>query len=79
MLKAYEMALTTWFEWLDNHVNRSKTRVFFVSSSPTHNRHAKLLIRTISPNFEVNLSDFALFLRRFLFLFFLSFFVFYLG
>lgn len=38
MLKAYEMALTTWFEWLDHHVNRSKTRVFFVSSSPTHNR-----------------------------------------
>ena len=35
MLKAYEMALTTWFEWLDNHVNRSKTRVFFVSSTGT--------------------------------------------
>ncbi|CAI9111032.1 OLC1v1011165C1 [Oldenlandia corymbosa var. corymbosa] len=38
MLPAYEMALQTWFDWIDNHVNRTKTRVFFVSSSPTHNR-----------------------------------------
>lgn len=39
MLRAYDMALKTWFKWLDNHVNRSTTRVYFVSSSPTHNRY----------------------------------------
>ncbi|KAG9160177.1 hypothetical protein Leryth_025959 [Lithospermum erythrorhizon] len=38
MLHGYEMALHTWSEWLDAHVNRSRTKVFFTSSSPTHNR-----------------------------------------
>ncbi|KAA8532051.1 hypothetical protein F0562_006807 [Nyssa sinensis] len=38
MLDAYEMALKTWSDWLDIHVNRTKTKLFFVSMSPTHNR-----------------------------------------
>ncbi|KAI3441417.1 PMR5N domain-containing protein [Psidium guajava] len=36
--RAYEMALNTWSDWLEVHVNRSKTQVFFVSMSPTHER-----------------------------------------
>ncbi|VFQ87417.1 unnamed protein product [Cuscuta campestris] len=38
MLRAFEMTLKTWSDWLDIHVNRTKTRVFFVSMSPTHSR-----------------------------------------
>ncbi|PIA59569.1 hypothetical protein AQUCO_00400450v1 [Aquilegia coerulea] len=36
MLRSYEMALKTWSEWLEIHVNRTKTQLFFVSMSPTH-------------------------------------------
>ncbi|KAF9591934.1 hypothetical protein IFM89_010292 [Coptis chinensis] len=36
MLRSYEMALNTWSDWLEIHVNRSKTQMFFVSMSPTH-------------------------------------------
>ncbi|KAI6675240.1 hypothetical protein NL676_003146 [Syzygium grande] len=36
MPRAYEMALNTWSDWLEMHVNRSKTQLFFVSMSPTH-------------------------------------------
>ncbi|XP_057524722.1 protein trichome birefringence-like 34 [Amaranthus tricolor] len=38
MLKAYEMALKTWSDWLVNHVNHSKTRIFWISMAPTHER-----------------------------------------
>ncbi|QCE11986.1 Protein trichome birefringence-like 34 [Vigna unguiculata] len=38
MLRVYEMALRTWSDWLEVHVNRNKTRLFFVSMSPTHER-----------------------------------------
>ncbi|KAM7529536.1 hypothetical protein LguiB_032946 [Lonicera macranthoides] len=38
MLQGYEMALKTWSDWLDIHVNRTRTKLFFVSISPTHNR-----------------------------------------
>ncbi|XP_043710579.1 protein trichome birefringence-like 34 [Telopea speciosissima] len=38
MLRSYEMALKTWSDWLDIHVNRTKTQLFFVSMSPTHLR-----------------------------------------
>ncbi|KAK6943440.1 Trichome birefringence-like, N-terminal domain [Dillenia turbinata] len=38
MPRCYEMAIRTWSNWLEVHVNRSKTRVFFVSMSPTHQR-----------------------------------------
>ncbi|KAJ4969855.1 hypothetical protein NE237_002954 [Protea cynaroides] len=38
MLRSYEMALKTWSDWLDIHVNRTKTHLFFVSMSPTHLR-----------------------------------------
>ncbi|KAF7849336.1 hypothetical protein BT93_L0959 [Corymbia citriodora subsp. variegata] len=34
--RAYEMALNTWSDWLAVHINKSKTQVFFVSMSPTH-------------------------------------------
>ncbi|XP_027925641.1 protein trichome birefringence-like 34 isoform X1 [Vigna unguiculata] len=40
MLRVYEMALRTWSDWLEVHVNRNKTRLFFVSMSPTHERSA---------------------------------------
>ncbi|KAK6943439.1 Trichome birefringence-like, N-terminal domain [Dillenia turbinata] len=36
MPRCYEMALQTWSNWLEIHVNRSRTRVFWVSMSPTH-------------------------------------------
>lgn len=35
---AYEMALNTWSDWLETHVNRSKTLLFFVSMSPSHEK-----------------------------------------
>ncbi|XP_031114703.1 protein trichome birefringence-like 34 [Ipomoea triloba] len=37
-LHTFELTLKTWSDWLDAHVNRTKTRVFFVSMSPTHSR-----------------------------------------
>ncbi|KAI4318962.1 hypothetical protein MLD38_032614 [Melastoma candidum] len=37
-LRAYKMALSTWSDWLEVHVNRSKTRLFFASLSPTHQK-----------------------------------------
>lgn len=39
MLRVYEMALRTWSDWLEVHVNRKKTQLFFVSMSPTHERY----------------------------------------
>ncbi|OVA07841.1 PMR5 N-terminal domain [Macleaya cordata] len=36
MLRSYEMALKTWSDWLEIHVNHTKTQLFFVSMSPTH-------------------------------------------
>ncbi|XP_042047595.1 protein trichome birefringence-like 34 [Salvia splendens] len=38
MLRSYEMALKTWSDWLEIHVNRTKTQLFFMSMSPTHER-----------------------------------------
>ncbi|GFP92779.1 protein trichome birefringence-like 34 [Phtheirospermum japonicum] len=38
MLRSYEMAMRTWSDWLEIHVNRSKTQLFFMSMSPTHER-----------------------------------------
>ncbi|XP_021769652.1 protein trichome birefringence-like 34 [Chenopodium quinoa] len=38
MLKGYEMALRTWSDWLEIHVNHSKTQIFWMSLSPTHER-----------------------------------------
>ncbi|XP_052173462.1 protein trichome birefringence-like 34 [Diospyros lotus] len=38
MLRSYELALKTWSDWLDIHVNHNKTELFFVSMSPTHER-----------------------------------------
>ncbi|CAK7343762.1 unnamed protein product [Dovyalis caffra] len=38
MPRVYEMALKTWSDWLEVHVNRTKTRMFFVSLSPTHQK-----------------------------------------
>ncbi|XP_031284896.1 protein trichome birefringence-like 34 isoform X2 [Pistacia vera] len=36
MPRVYEMALRTWSDWLEVHINRAKTQLFFVSMSPTH-------------------------------------------
>ncbi|XWS67294.1 hypothetical protein CRYUN_Cryun05aG0275100 [Craigia yunnanensis] len=38
--RVYEMALQTWAQWLEVHVNR-KTQLFFMSMSPTHERADK--------------------------------------
>ncbi|PON94340.1 Trichome birefringence-like family [Trema orientale] len=38
MLRVYEMALKTWSDWLEVHVNPNKTQLFFVSMSPIHER-----------------------------------------
>ncbi|KAG6437050.1 hypothetical protein SASPL_101957 [Salvia splendens] len=34
--RRYEMALTTWSDWLEVNVNRTKTKIFFMSLSPYH-------------------------------------------
>ncbi|KAI3853204.1 hypothetical protein MKW92_009565 [Papaver armeniacum] len=36
MLRSYELALKTWSDWLEIHVNHTKTELFFISMSPTH-------------------------------------------
>ncbi|XP_042510810.1 protein trichome birefringence-like 34 [Macadamia integrifolia] len=41
ILRSYKMALQTWSDWLDMHVNRNKTQLFFVSMSPTHSRKSE--------------------------------------
>ncbi|KAJ8898956.1 hypothetical protein K2173_008456 [Erythroxylum novogranatense] len=38
MPRVYEMALQTWANWLEVHVNRTRTQMFFVSLSPTHQK-----------------------------------------
>ncbi|KAM6574135.1 hypothetical protein CsatA_022462 [Cannabis sativa] len=38
MLRVYEMALKTWSDWLELHVNPNNTKLFFVSMSPIHER-----------------------------------------
>ncbi|CAN0902174.1 Protein PMR5 [Linum grandiflorum] len=35
-LTAMERAVRTWGNWVDSNIDRSKTRVFFLSTSPTH-------------------------------------------
>ncbi|OAY41547.1 protein trichome birefringence-like 34 [Manihot esculenta] len=41
MPRVYEMALKTWADWLEVHINRTKTQLFFVSISPTHQKAAE--------------------------------------
>ncbi|XP_075511408.1 protein trichome birefringence-like 6 [Primulina tabacum] len=36
--KAFHRALSTWASWVDNYINRRKTRIFFTSSAPSHFR-----------------------------------------
>ncbi|CAL5420386.1 unnamed protein product [Camellia sinensis] len=38
MVRRYEMGLKTWADWLENHVNHTTTKLFFVSMSPSHLR-----------------------------------------
>lgn len=40
---AYEKGLATWARWVDLNVDPSKTRIFFRSMSPRHNRYAMLV------------------------------------
>ncbi|XP_076959590.1 protein trichome birefringence-like 34 isoform X2 [Bidens hawaiensis] len=37
-VRSYEMALKTWSDWLEIHVDRAKTRLFFISMSPVHEK-----------------------------------------
>lgn len=41
MQRSYEMALKTWSDWLEIHINRSKTQLFFMTMSPVHERYGK--------------------------------------
>ncbi|CAI9766614.1 unnamed protein product [Fraxinus pennsylvanica] len=34
--RRYEMALNTWSDWLEFHINRTRTKLFFMSLSPYH-------------------------------------------
>ncbi|KAK1355585.1 protein trichome birefringence-like 34 [Heracleum sosnowskyi] len=36
MLRSYEMALKTWSDWLEIHIDRNKSQLFFMSMSPAH-------------------------------------------
>ncbi|KAI3946663.1 hypothetical protein MKW92_043052 [Papaver armeniacum] len=36
MVGNFEVALKTWSDWLENHINCTKTQLFFSSMSPTH-------------------------------------------
>ncbi|KAI3732365.1 hypothetical protein L1987_63569 [Smallanthus sonchifolius] len=38
MLRSYEMALKTWSDWLEIHVDRARTKLFFISMSPIHEK-----------------------------------------
>ncbi|OEL15864.1 Protein trichome birefringence-like 34 [Dichanthelium oligosanthes] len=35
-LRAFKLAVRTWSEWLELHVDRARTQLFFTSMSPTH-------------------------------------------
>ncbi|KAK6120228.1 hypothetical protein DH2020_045919 [Rehmannia glutinosa] len=35
-LRPYEIALGTWSNWLEMHINRTKTKLFFMSPTPYH-------------------------------------------
>ncbi|KAJ4837677.1 hypothetical protein Tsubulata_013484 [Turnera subulata] len=37
-LLAYRVGLETWADWIDSNIDPSKTRVFFITMSPTHQR-----------------------------------------
>ncbi|KAF8043429.1 hypothetical protein BT93_A1690 [Corymbia citriodora subsp. variegata] len=38
MPQAYKIALNTWSDWIQVHINRLKTQVFFIGMSATHER-----------------------------------------
>jgi GDSL/SGNH-like Acyl-Esterase family found in Pmr5 and Cas1p len=35
-LRGYELAIKAWSDWLEFHVNHTRTELFFMSMSPTH-------------------------------------------
>ncbi|XP_023742565.1 protein trichome birefringence-like 3 [Lactuca sativa] len=37
---SYRIALKTWANWIDSNIDQNKTRVFFTTMSPTHQRSA---------------------------------------
>lgn len=54
---AYQKGLTTWAKWVDLNLDPHKTRVFFRSMSPRHNRYGSKFLHTttnlsMSPNFK---------------------------
>ncbi|KAM3287735.1 hypothetical protein P3S67_021165 [Capsicum chacoense] len=38
-LRRYEMALRTWSDWLEAQTDRNRTRLFFMSLSPSHKKY----------------------------------------
>lgn len=47
-LVALERGLRTWAKWVDANVDKSKTRLFFQSISPTHYKYV-LYLNILSP------------------------------
>lgn len=41
--RSYELALQTWSDWLETQIDRAKTKLFFISMSPTHERYTPLV------------------------------------
>ena len=39
MLRSYEMGLKTWSDWLEIHIDRNKSQLYFMSMPPTHRRY----------------------------------------
>jgi hypothetical protein len=39
ILVTFRKGLSTWANWVDNNVDRTRTRVFFQSISPTHYKY----------------------------------------
>lgn len=56
-LRIYEMAMKTWSEWLETHVNRTKTKLFFVSMSPAHDRFVYHLFQYYLHKSRIQMSD----------------------
>lgn len=52
---AYQKGLTTWAKWVDLNLDPHKTRVFFRSMSPRHNRyHTEILYAAVNKSLSLN-------------------------
>ncbi|KAL2496713.1 Protein trichome birefringence-like 43 [Forsythia ovata] len=51
-LSAYEKAIQTWAQWIDFHVDPTKTKVFFQGVSPDHASEQEIGSRRTEEQFE---------------------------